>query len=57
MQKWSQIRKKKNPPCKAEDTGIKISHATRPGQLRPSALDALRHSKSPSATTKINTAT
>ena len=57
MQKWSQIRKKKNPPWKAGDTGIKISHATRSGQPSPSALDALRHSKSPSATTKINTAT
>lgn len=57
MQKWSQIRKKKNPPCKAGDTGIKISHASCPGQLSPSALEALHHSKSPSATTKINTAT
>ena len=56
MQKWSQI-KKKTPPCKAGDTGIKISHATYPEQLSPSALEALSHSKSLSATTKINTAT
>lgn len=56
MRKWSQI-KKKNLSCKAGDTGIKISHATCPGQLSPSVLEALHHSKSPSTTTKINIAT